>query len=100
MSSQTERCFRIFEELCKHALDGVSNKELAARLQTSPANVCRDVDLLISLGMAQRLDNGRYAVTVKPLSLLRLVQLHIAAVTDRAEQLDRSINARAMQMHS
>lgn len=97
-TGQTGRCFKIFEELCKHALDGMSNKELATALKTSPANISRDVDLLASLGWAEKLENGRYAVTIKPLSIMRLYQLHIADVTARAEQFDRRIDARARQM--
>lgn len=97
-AGQTGRCLRIIEKLCSHALDGMSNKELAAALQTSPANVSRDVDLLAGLGWAEKLENGRYAVTVKPLSIMRLYQLHIADVTARAEQFDRRIDARARQL--
>lgn len=97
-SGQTGRCLRIIEKLCSHALDGMSNKELAAALSTSPANISRDVDLLASLGWAEKMDNGRYAVTVKPLSIMRLYQLHIADVTARAEHLERRIDAKARQL--
>jgi len=98
-NGQVGRCLRIIEKLCCNALGGISNKDLAHDLGTSPANVSRDVDLLIALGWAERLDGGRYAATVKPLSIMRLFQLHMADATSRAEQLDRRINARAMQMH-
>ena len=98
LDGQTARCLRILEKLCCHALDGMSNKELAAALKTSPANVSRDVDLLAALGWAEKLDNGRYAVTVKPLSIMRRYQLRVADVTARAVQFDRRIDARARQL--
>lgn len=97
LEGQTARCLRIIEKLCEHALDGMSNKELAAALDTSPANISRDVSLLASLGWAETMENGRYAVTLKPLALMRLYQLHIADVTARAEEFNRRIDARARQ---
>lgn len=97
-TGQTARCLRIIELLCGHALDGMSNKELAAALQTSPANISRDVSLLNSLGWAETLENGRYSVTVKPLAVMRLYQLHISDVTARAEHFDRRISAKARQL--
>lgn len=95
---QTGRCLRIVEHLCGHALDGMSNKELAAALRTSPANISRDVALLTALGWAETLPNGRYAVTVKPLAVMRLYQLHVSEVSARTEQLELRVEARARQL--
>ena len=47
---QTGRCLRIIEQLCAHALDGVSNRELTAALGISPAAASRDIALLAELG--------------------------------------------------
>ena len=95
---QTGRCLRIIEQLCAHAIEGMSNKELVAALGISPANASRDMALLAELGWAETLPNGRYAPTVKPLSVMRLYQLHVVDITARTEQLERRIDARARQM--
>ena len=58
---QTGRCLRIIEQLCAHAIEGMSNKELVAALGISPANASRDMALLAELGWAETLPNGRYA---------------------------------------
>lgn len=95
---QTGRCLRIIEQLCAHALDGVSNRELTAALGISPAAASRDIALLAELGWAEKLPSGRYAATVKPLSVMRLYQLHVDDVTARTDQLTRRIDARARQL--
>lgn len=76
----------------------MSNKELAAALKTSPANISRDVDLLIALEWAEKLDNGRYAATHKPLGLLTRYKLHLGDFVSRGEQFDRRVEARARQL--
>ncbi len=93
--SRTGRCLRIIEKLCAHALDGMSNKELSEALNTSPVYICRDVDLLADLGWAEKLENGRYAVTARPLGVMRLYQLHIDGVSERAREFDNRISVRA-----
>ena len=95
---QTGRCLRIVERLCQHALDGQSNKELAAALKTTPANISRDIALLADLGWADALPNGRYVVTHQPLSYFRLYKLHLEDVSNRADQFDRRVDARARQL--
>ena len=96
-AGKTKRCLRILEMLCVRALDGISNRELAAALRTSAANVSRDVALLASLGWAETLENGRYAVTAKPLAVLRGYEIHMQNAAARAKELDQRIEARARQ---
>lgn len=97
LKGQTVRCLRILESLYGHVLDGLSNKELARMLATSPANISRDAALLAECGWIQTLDNGRYALTTKPVALNKLYQLHLADVTARADEFNRRAEARARQ---
>jgi len=95
---QTARCFRIIKYLCGHALDGMSNKELAAALRTSPANVCRDMKLLAALGLAEILPSGRYAPTPEPLSWVTLYKAGIGMITARSAEFDRRVEVRAVRL--
>ncbi|EJM5006876.1 TPA: helix-turn-helix domain-containing protein [Salmonella enterica] len=54
------RAIRVMKALKGHSLNGLSNKELAAALGESPANITRVLGALASEGMAQRLESGRY----------------------------------------
>ena len=97
LKGPTVRCLRMIELLYGHVLDGLSNKELARLLQTSPVNVSRDAALLAECGWVQTLDNGRYALTVKPVALNKMYQLHLSDMSARAEEFNRRAEARARQ---
>ena len=96
--SQTGRCFRMVRLLCSHPLAGMSNKELAAALDTSPANISRDMDLLILLGWGQKLENGRYAITKRPLACMLAAQTQVQETKRHAEEWQSSVTALARQM--
>ena len=60
-SSSGTRILRVLKALRGHALNGVSNGELASALGESPANINRALNTLIEEGLALKLDNGRFA---------------------------------------
>lgn len=92
------RAIKIAEHLFRAVLDGMSNKEIADALGYSPCNVSRDLDLLARAGWAHRLDNGRWAVTTKPVALMQLYQLYMAELADRGRNFDARVTAQARQM--
>lgn len=96
--SQTGRCLRMVKLLCSCPLDGMSNKELATALAASPANVSRDMDLLILLGWGKKLENGRYAITREPLACMQAAQFQVQETKRHADEWQSSITARARQM--
>ena len=59
VSSSGSRILRVLKALRGHALNGVSNGELASALGESPANINRALNTLIEEGLALKLDNGR-----------------------------------------
>lgn len=61
ISSSGSRILRVLKALRGHALNGVSNGELASALGESPANINRALNTLIEEGLALKLDNGRFA---------------------------------------
>lgn len=62
VSSSGSRILRVLKALRGHALNGVSNGELASDLGESPANINRALNTLIEEGLALKLDNGRFAL--------------------------------------
>lgn len=60
-SSSGIRILRVLKALRGHALNGVSNGELAVALHESPANINRALNTLIEEGLALKLENGRFA---------------------------------------
>ena len=68
-SNKGTRVLKVFKALEAHPIIGVSNKEIADGLGISPAYVSRDLDDLIAEGLVVKLDNGRYAYSVKTLQI-------------------------------
>ena len=91
-SSSGTRILRVLKALRGHALNGVSNGELASALGESPANINRALNTLIEEGLALKLDNGRFAPGVQ------LLQIAMAHSTEMARGQDRinEINQRVM----
>lgn len=98
--NQTTRCLKMLEALFRRVLDGLSNKELAVLLGTSPANVTRDAGLLMDAGWVQKLDNGRFALTTRPVALMQCYQLYMADLAASADAFQRRVDAQARQMLS
>ena len=65
------RALRILELLAGRFYDGITIKELAEALRTSPPNACRDMKQLESLGWAHKLENGNWGLTHRPLSVMQ-----------------------------
>lgn len=102
MNRQTDkqviRCLRLAELLFRRVVDGMSVTELAQNGGYSAPNVCRDMALLAEAGWAQKLENGRWTVTVKPVSLVRAYEMHMATTESRLKEFQANVNARAMRM--
>ena len=94
------RLLRITETLFQAVLDGMSNKELSAATGYSPANISRDMQCLRAAGWAKKLDNGRWAVSERPVALLKVYQLHLSSFAERAREFDLRSTAQARQIAS
>lgn len=93
-----QRVLRLLELLCKHPVVGLANKDLAQSLGYSRANVCRDMDILIDIGWATQLDDGKYAVTSKPLALFRFAEIYMDDLTRRSGEFRGRIEAQSRQL--
>lgn len=63
------RSWRIAELLVRRFSDGLSNSEIAEALGEIRSTVSRDLEVLKEEGLAHKLDNGRWALTLKPMAL-------------------------------
>ena len=92
-SGKGTRMLKVFKALETHPIIGTSNKEIADGLGISPVYVSRDLDDLIEEGLVVKLDNGRYAYSIKTLQIaerFRQQQERIAAKIK--EMQDRTSN--------
>mgnify|MGYP002663102297 CR=1 FL=1 len=91
-SSKGTRVLKVFKALEAHPIIGVSNKEIADGLGISPAYVSRDLDDLIAEGLVVKLDNGRYAYSVKTLQIAELFRRHHEGIKAKMDELNQRVN--------
>ncbi|MGE4310266.1 ECF-type sigma factor [Desulfovibrio sp.] len=92
------RALRIAELLFGRILDGYSNKEIADTLGYSACNVSRDLELLRQSGWAEKLDTGRWALTTRPVALMRKYQDYMADLAARRDAFDARVQAQAKNL--
>lgn len=92
------RAIRISEVLFKAVLDGKSNQEIIRETGYSASNVCRGLQALEAAGWVRKLENGRWAVSEKPVALMKVYQLYMNDLADRGRNFDLRVNAQARQM--
>jgi len=92
------RVLKITETLFSAVLDGMSNKEIIKATGYSPANVCRDLQMLEEAGWVRKLDNGRWAVSEKPVALMKTYQFYMSDLAERSRNFDMRVTAQARQM--
>lgn len=92
------RALKITETLFRSVLDGMSNKEIVSATGYSGANVCRDLQTLADAGWVRKLDNGRWAVTEKPVALMQMYQLYMNDLAERGRNFELRVSAKARQM--
>ncbi|CBG87713.1 helix-turn-helix domain-containing protein [Citrobacter rodentium] len=92
-SSSGARILRVLKALRGHALNGVSNGELASALGESPANINRALNTLIEEGLAMKLDNGRFAPGVQLLQIAMAHSNEMARAQDRINEINQRVMA-------
>lgn len=92
------RALRITETLFRSVLDGMSNKEIVSTTGYSGANVCRDLQTLADAGWVRKLENGRWAISEKPVALMQMYQLYMSDLAERGRNFEMRVTAQARQM--
>ena len=92
-SSKGTRVLKVFKALEAHPIIGVSNKEIADGLGISPAYVSRDLDDLIAEGLVVKLDNGRYAYSVKTLQIAERFRRQQERLHDKLQEVGERVGS-------
>lgn len=92
-SSKGTRVLKVFKALEAHPIIGISNKEIADGLGISPAYVSRDLDDLIAEGLAVKLDNGRYAYSVKTLQIAERFRRQQERLHDKLQEVGERVGS-------
>lgn len=93
VSSSGSRILRVLKALRGHALNGVSNGELASALGESPANINRALNTLIEEGLALKLENGRFAPGVQLLQIAMAHNNEMPRAQGRIDELNQRVLA-------
>ncbi len=92
-SSSSGRTLRVMKALRGHSLDGVSNGDLAKALGESPSAINRAMGTLIEEGLATKLDNGRFALSVAMLQIAQAHATEMSRATSRIAELTQRVAA-------
>lgn len=94
-SDSAARALRVMKALKGQSLTGLSNGELAKKLGESPATINRCINTLIAEGLATKLENGRFALSI---SMLQIAVAHadeMSRASDRIAELNQRVAAGA-----
>ncbi|MGF7442811.1 helix-turn-helix domain-containing protein [Klebsiella michiganensis] len=90
-STSGGRILRVLKPLKGASLTGRSNSELAKALDESPANINRALNTLIEEGLAQKLDNGRFALSIQLLQIALAHSNEMARAQGRIDEMNQRI---------
>ena len=82
---------KIFKALDGHTIHGLSNKEIAEIVGTTPVNVVRDLEDLISEGFVERMDNGRFVHGMQVLKIAVAHQREVQKMRARLDEVEQRI---------
>lgn len=95
--TSARKVLRVFKALKGHTLNGVSNAALAKGLGMSASLVSRAVDTLIAEGLAQRLDNGNYALSAAAIGIAVAHAEEMASASARINEISQRVQAAALR---
>lgn len=95
-TNSTGRALRVLKALKGKTLTGLSNKELAERLEESPVNITRALKVLIDEGLVVKLEEtGRFALSIQMLQIAVTHQRDTEKMQARMAEMDQRVNAGA-----
>lgn len=83
--------------LAGHTITGLSNNEISKATGQPAPNVTRALNTLIDRGLVSKLDNGRFAHSVRTLGIAQAHADHIARLSGRINETAGRITAIAAQ---
>lgn len=91
MANATKRALKIIKAMRSATFSGISVTELAKSVNTSTVNICRDLDDLMSEGMVEKRDDGRYQLSVAMLQIASAYQSDYNRMSDRLAEINNRI---------
>lgn len=95
ISTSGSRTLRVLKALKGYTLTGLSNSDIAKKINESPVNVTRSLKTLIQEGLVIKLDNGLFAHSVQMLQIAQAHAIHINKMQDQITEITQRITASA-----
>lgn len=95
ISTSGSRTLRVLKALKGYTLTGLSNSDIAKKINESPVNVTRSLKTLIQEGLVIKLDNGLFAHSVQMLQIAQAHAIHINKMQDQITEITQRITAGA-----
>lgn len=95
--SALHKGLRVFRALRGHSLDGLSNQQLAQATGYSPSAITRIMATLIDEGLAEKRDDGRYALSIGALQIAQAHALEMEKAQEKINEINRRVAAGARQ---
>jgi len=92
ISSSALKVLTVLKALKGHTFVGLSNSDLAKGLEETPTTINRCLNTLIEAGLAVKLDNGRFALSVGMLQIAVAHANEMGRAADRIQELTQRIN--------
>ncbi|KDB48252.1 helix-turn-helix domain-containing protein [Glaesserella parasuis] len=94
--NSTRRALRILKALQGRSVIGLSNKELADRLNESPVNITRSLQALIAEGLVvKQEETGRFVLGIQMLQIAVTHQRDTEKIQARMAEMGQRVNAGA-----
>jgi DNA-binding IclR family transcriptional regulator len=87
------KVLKVLIALRGHSLTGLSNGELAKALTEAPSTINRCLNTLIVVGLAVKLDSGRYAHSVMMLQIATAYSNEMNCAQGRINELQQRVQA-------
>lgn len=92
------RILKIINCLKGHAIDGLSNTDIATMIKDSKANVSRTLDVMIAEGFAvKHEETGRFSLSKKMISIATSTMLELDKAEAKINEIRQRIIAGAQQ---
>ena len=91
-TSAGTKTLRVLTALSGHTLNGISNSELAKRLNESPATINRCLNTLIEEGYATKLDSGLFAPGMQLLKVAHRRAKEFTAARQKMDEIEDAIS--------
>ena len=86
-----DKLLKVFKTLQGHTLYGLSNKDIADIVGTTPVNVVRDLDDLIAEGLVERTHDGRFRYGIQVIKISRAHENEFKKMRTHLDEVEQRI---------